>query len=118
MQFAIRVKSAEDNKTGLMPREKRLSAMRGYYAELVKAGVLDVASGRRPHAKGSRIRYPRKHTTFVDGPFVETKELVAGSTIVNERPKAASRPTTDRHYGFIRCNTLVRFSSAGHASLP
>ena len=83
MRFIILVKATKDSEKGVMPPEKLLAEMGGYHEELAKAGVLVDADGLKPTSKGWRIRYDGQKRTVVDGPFAETKELVAGYTIIN-----------------------------------
>jgi hypothetical protein len=83
MRFMIIVKATEDSEAGVMPGEQLLSTMQKYHEELVKSGVLVDASGLKPSSKGWRIKYSGSKRSFVDGPFAETKELVAGYTIIN-----------------------------------
>lgn len=87
MRFMIIVKANVDSEAGVMPGEKLLSTMQQYHEELAKAGVLVDASGLRPSAQGWRIQYSGKQRTVVDGPFAETKELIAGYTIINVKSR-------------------------------
>lgn len=83
MRFMIIVKATRDSEIGVMPGEKLLDEMVGYHEDLAKAGVLVDGSGLKPSSQGWRIRYSGKQRSFVDGPFAETKELVAGYTIID-----------------------------------
>jgi hypothetical protein len=77
------VKSNEDTENGVMPTEQELAEMGAYNEELVKAGVMLAGEGLHPSSKGARIRFDKDgDTTVVDGPFAETKELVAGFWIL------------------------------------
>lgn len=87
MRFMIIVKATADSEAGVMPEEPLIAAMAGYHEELVKAGVLLDASGLRPSADGWRIRYSGDRRTVVDGPFTETKELIAGYTLVEVKSR-------------------------------
>jgi len=87
MRFMIIVKATSESEAGVMPEDALIAEMGRYHEELAKAGMLVEASGLQPSSKGWRIRYAGGKRTFVDGPFAETKELVAGYTIV----KAQSR---------------------------
>ena len=78
MRFIILVKATKDSEKGVMPPEKLLAEMGGYHEELAKAGVLVDASGLKPTSQGWRVEYNGTRTHVVDGPFAETKELVAG----------------------------------------
>jgi hypothetical protein len=83
MRFMIIVRANATSEAGSMPEEGLIAAMAGYHEELAKAGVLLDANGLQPSAKGWRIRYEGgKRTTVVDGPFAETKELIAGYTLI------------------------------------
>lgn len=82
MRFMIIVRATKDSEAGVMPGEGLLAEMAGYHEELAKAGVLIDGSGLQSSAKGWRITYSGKEKTIVDGPFAETKELIAGYTII------------------------------------
>jgi hypothetical protein len=83
MRYMILVKATKESEAGVMPPESLFKAMADYHEELVKAGVLVDASGLQASSKGFRVRYRGKDRSVVDGPFAETKELVAGYTIIN-----------------------------------
>ena len=87
MRFMIMVKATNDSEAGSRPDEKLFAAMATYHEELIKAGALLDASGLQPSAKGWRIRYAGEKRTVVDGPFVETKELLAGYTIIQVKSR-------------------------------
>ena len=87
MRFMIMVKATNDSEAGSRPDEKLFAAMATYHEELTKAGALLDASGLQPSAKGWRIRYAGEKRTVVDGPFVETKELLAGYTIIQVKSR-------------------------------
>lgn len=78
MRFMVMVKASRSSEAGVMPSEKLLSEMGKYNEELVKAGVLLAAEGLHPSSKGVRVRFSGSDRTVMDGPFSETKELVAG----------------------------------------
>ncbi|MBB3085330.1 YciI family protein [Geodermatophilus sabuli] len=79
MRYMVIVKASEDSERGVLPTEQELAEMGSYNEELVKAGVLLAGEGLHPSSKGLRVRYARDgSSTVVDGPFTETKELVAG----------------------------------------
>lgn len=82
MRFMVLVKANKDSEAGVMPEEELIAAMATYHEELAKAGALLHADGLHPSSKGWRIRYSGKERSFVDGPFPETKELVAGYTMI------------------------------------
>jgi hypothetical protein len=72
------VKATQDSEAGVMPSEELMAAMGKYNEELVKAGVMLAAEGLQPSSKGARVRFSGDQRTVIDGPFTETKELVAG----------------------------------------
>ena len=78
MRFMVLVKANKDSEAGALPDEKILAAMGKYNEELVKAGVMLAGDGLQPSSKGARVRFEGKKRTIIDGPFSETKELVAG----------------------------------------
>jgi hypothetical protein len=87
MRFMIIVKATAESEAGTRPEEPRFAEMATYHEELVKAGALVDASGLQPSAKGWRIKYAGDKRTVVDGPFVETKELIAGYTIIQVKSR-------------------------------
>lgn len=82
MRYMIIVKATVDSEAGVMPKPELLAEMGQFHEELAKAGILRDASGLKPSARGWRIQYEGGQTRFVDGPFAETKELIAGYTII------------------------------------
>ena len=78
MRFMVIVKATEDSEAGRMPTEELLTAMMKYNEELVKAGIMLAGDGLQPSSKGARVHFDGPSRTVVDGPFAETKELVAG----------------------------------------
>ena len=78
MRFMIIVKATQDSEAGALPGEKLLTAMGKYNEELAKAGILLAGEGLQASSKGVRVRFSGPKRTVVDGPFAETKELVAG----------------------------------------
>jgi hypothetical protein len=85
MRFIIIVKATPDTEAGVMPEEGLLADMAGYHEALAKAGVLLDGAGLQPSAKGWRVRYRGDRAEVVDGPFTETKELIAGYTLIQVR---------------------------------
>jgi hypothetical protein len=83
----ILVKASKDSEAGAMPDESLFAAMADYHEQLVKAGVLLDANGLQPSSKGWRIRYSGGRRTVIDGPFSETKELVAGYTLIQVKSR-------------------------------
>jgi hypothetical protein len=78
MKFMILVKASQDSEAGVMPSEKLLTEMGKYNEELVRAGIMLGGEGLHPSSKGARVKFSGAKRTVVDGPFAETKELVAG----------------------------------------
>ena len=78
MQVMVMVKASKESEAGVMPSEQLLTAMGNFNEELVKAGILLSAAGLHPSARGVRVRFSGQERTVIDGPFTETKELVAG----------------------------------------
>ena len=78
MRFMVMVKATADSEAGVMPSEQLLADMGRYNEDLVKAGVMQAGEGLHPSAKGARVRFSGQSRTVIDGPFAETKELVAG----------------------------------------
>ena len=78
MKVMVLVKASKDSEAGVMPSEQLLSEMGKFNEELVKAGILLAADGLHPSSKGVRVRFSGKNRTVIDGPFIETKELIAG----------------------------------------
>jgi hypothetical protein len=78
MRFMVIVKANKDSEAGVLPDEKCFADMTRYNEELAKAGVLLAAEGLQPSSKGARVRFSGSKRTVIDGPFAETKELIAG----------------------------------------
>ena len=78
MRFMVIVKANKDSEAGVLPSEKMLADMGKFNEELVKAGVMLAGEGLQPTSKGARVKFEKGKRTVIDGPFAETKELVAG----------------------------------------
>ena len=87
MQFMMLVKATKDSEAGALPEEKLISAMLKYNEELVKAGVLLAAEGLHPSSNAVRITYPDGKAKVTDGPFTETKELIAGFWLIQVKSR-------------------------------
>ncbi|HVH43120.1 MAG TPA: YciI family protein [Labilithrix sp.] len=87
MKFMIIVKANKDSEAGQMPDEKMLTEMGKYNEELVKAGIMVAGEGLHPSSKGARVKFSGTKRTVVDGPFAESKELVAGFWIWEVKSK-------------------------------
>ena len=96
MRFMILVKASKDSEAGALPDEDMIAKMVTYHEELQKAGALVDASGLQPSAKGWRIKYSGSKRTFIDGHFTETKELVAGYTIIKAKSRQEAIEWTKR----------------------
>jgi hypothetical protein len=83
----IIVKGNRDTEAGVLPEQSLITEMAAYHEQLAAAGVLLDASGLQPTSKGARIRYSGPRRTVVDGPFTETKEIVAGYTLIQTRTR-------------------------------
>ncbi|MEP7281778.1 MAG: YciI family protein [Rubrivivax sp.] len=83
MRFMVMVKATRSSEAGEMPTEQEFAEMGRFNEELVKAGVMEAGEGLQPSAKGARVRFSGRQRTVTDGPFAETKELVAGYWIWN-----------------------------------
>ena len=87
MRYMMIVKASKDSEAGVMPTEKALGDMAKYNEQLVKAGVMLDGAGLRPSSQGARIKYSGHKRTVVDGPFAESKELVAGFWVIQVKSK-------------------------------
>ena len=88
MRFMVMVKATKDLEAGVMPSEELLAAMGKFNEELVKAGIMLDGNGLQPSSKGARIRFAGDKRTVIDGPFAETKELVAGYWLIQVKTLA------------------------------
>ena len=87
MRFMILVKASKDSEAGVLPSAELLTAMGKFNEELIKAGVMVAGEGLHPSSKGARVRFSGNKRTVIDGPFAETKELVAGFCIWQVKSK-------------------------------
>ena len=78
MRVIVIVKASKESEAGQMPSEQLLTEMGNYNEQLVKAGIMQAGEGLHPSSKGKRVRFSGKDRTVIDGPFAETKELIAG----------------------------------------
>ena len=121
MRFMIMVKATQDTEAGVMPEEKLIAEMATYHEELAKAGALIDASGLQPSSKGWRITYAEGKRTVIDGPFTETKELIAGYTIIQVQSKQEAiewtkrfpNPAVDGKAGEIEVRQLFELEDFG-----
>jgi hypothetical protein len=85
MRFMVIVKATPESEAGVMPSQELLTAMGQYNEELVKAGVMLAGDGLHPSSRGKRVRFSGTQRSVVDGPFAETKELIAGFWIIQAK---------------------------------
>jgi hypothetical protein len=88
MRFMVIVKASKDSEAGKMPSEGMLAAMGKFNEEMVKAGIMLDGAGLKPSSQGARIRLSGNKRTVIDGPFAETKELIAGYWIIQVKNRA------------------------------
>ena len=121
MRFMIIVKATKDSEAGVMPEEKLIAEMADYHEQLQKAGALLDASGLQPSAKGWRISYSGGKRTVIDGPFIETKELIAGYTLIEVKSREEAlewtrrfpNPAVDGREGEIEVRQLFELEDFG-----
>ena len=87
MRFMMIVKASKESEAGVMPSEELLSTMGKYNEDLMKAGVLLDAAGLQPSSRGARVKFSGARRTLIDGPFPETKELIAGYWIIQVKSR-------------------------------
>ncbi len=88
MRFMVLVPASKETEAGVLPKENELAEMGKFNEELVKAGIMLAGEGLHPTSKGARIRFSGGKTTVIDGPFTESKELIAGFWLIQARSKA------------------------------
>ena len=96
MRFMIIVKATSESEAGAMPSEQRMDQMAKYHEDLARAGVLLDASGLAPSSQGWRIQYGSPRQSFIDGPFAETKEIIAGYTLIQVKSRDEAIQWTQR----------------------
>src|SRR5689334_17380663 len=124
MRFMVMVKANADSEAGVMPSEQLIAEMTSFNEELVKAGILLAADGLHPSSSGARVKFSGKNRTVVDGPFAETKELIAGYWIIQvksleeaiEWVKRVPNPTGDE--GEIEIRQIFDADDFGEALSP
>src|SRR5207248_941814 len=123
MRFMMIVKATKDSEAGVMPPEKLIAEMQKYHEELHKAGVLLDASGLQASSKGWRVKYSGTKRTVVDGPFAETKELIAGYTIIQVKSREEAlewarrfpNPSMDGREGEIEVRQFFELEDFGQS---
>ena len=121
MRFMILVKATKDSEAGVMPEEKLMAAMATFHEELAKAGMLLDANGLQPSSKAWRIKFSGNKRMVMDGPFTETKEVVAGYTIIQVKSrkealdwaKRMPNPAIDGKEGEIEVRQLFELEDFG-----
>ena len=121
MRFMIIVKASKDSEAGVMPEEGLIAEMAKFHEDLAKAGVLLDASGLRPSARGWRIKYSGEQRTVIDGPFTESKELIAGYTLIQVKSREEAmewarrfpNPAVDGKDGEIEVRQLFELDDFG-----
>ena len=126
MRFMVIVKATKDSEAGVLPAPELMNAMMKFNEEIAKAGVMKAGEGLQASSKGARVYYQGDKRTVVDGPFAETKELVAGFWLweckdLNEAKEWAKKiPNPHNEDGHIEIRQLFEttdFSSEGHPEL-
>ncbi len=123
MRYMIIVKATKESEAGVMPHEALLAEMAAFHEELAKAGVLLDGSGLQRSEKGWRIRYAGDKRTVVDGPFTETKELIAGYTLIQVKSREEAlawtrrfpNPSIDRGAAEIEVRKLFELEDFGQS---
>jgi len=87
MRFMILIKATKDSEAGVMPSEQLLTEMGNFNEELAKADIMPACEGLHPSSKGARVRFSGRKRTVIDGPFAETKELIAGFSLWQVKSK-------------------------------
>jgi hypothetical protein len=121
MRYMIIVKASKVSEAGVMPDEPLIARMADYHQALAKAGVLLDASGLKPSADGWRVRFDGETRSVIDGPFTETKELVAGYTLIQVRSREEAQewarrfpnPAVDGGEGEIEVRQLFDLDDFG-----
>ena len=124
MRFMVMIKATEESEAGVLPSEELLTAMGKYNEELVKAGVMLAGEGLQPSSKGARVRFSGDKRTVIDGPFTETKELIAGFWIIQVKSKEEAIewvkrvPNPTGEEGEIEIRQIFEAADFGEALTP
>jgi hypothetical protein len=121
MRFMIIVKATKDSEAGVLPDEKIMAKMAQYHEELAKAGALLDASGLKASSKGWKVKYSGEKRTVIDGPFTESKELIAGYTLIQVKSREEAmewarrfpNPALDGREGEIEVRQLFELEDFG-----
>src|SRR6185437_7258289 len=121
MRFIVFVKATKDSEAGLMPSEEMLGAMAKFNEEMVKAGVMLDGNGLQPSSKGARVHFSGGKRTVIDGPFAETKELIAGYWVIQVASKAEAIewmkrcPNPHNEDGYIEIRQVFELEDFGES---
>jgi hypothetical protein len=124
MRVMVIMKASQDSENGVMPSEKLLTEMMAFNEELAKAGMMVAGEGLKASSEGKRVRFDGKKTSVIDGPFAETKELIAGYWIwqvqsMDEAVEWARRiPNTDGAHGEVEIRPVFEMEDFGEAVTP
>ena len=124
MRFMVIVKASKDSEAGVLPSQELLAAMTKYNEELAKAGVMLAGEGLQPSSKGARVKFSGKKRTVTDGPFTETKELIAGFWLWQVKSKeeaiewAKRCPNPTGEQGEIEIRQVFEAEDFGEAFTP
>ena len=124
MRVMVLMKASEDSEAGVMPSTELLTEMGQYNEELVKAGVMLAGEGLHPSSKGARVRFSGRETTVIDGPFTESKELIAGFWLwqvksMDEAIEWVKRiPNTDDGHHEVEVRRVFEADDFGEAMTP
>jgi hypothetical protein len=115
MRFMVIIKADKDSEAGILPSERLLTEMTAYNEQLVKAGVMLAGEGLLPSSKGARVRFSGTKRTVIDGPFAETKELIAGFWILQVKSKEEAIEWVKRIPNPDNAETDVEIRQVGEA---
>jgi len=121
MRVMVIVKASKESEAGELPNEQILAAMGDYNEKLVQAGIMLAGEGLHPTSKGKRVRFSGKKRTVIDGPFTETKELIAGYTLIEVKSREEAvewtrrfpNPAADGRHGEIEVRPLFDLDELG-----
>ena len=124
MRFMLMIKASADSEAGVMPSQELLAEMGKFNEEMVKAGVMLAGEGLHPSSKGARVKFSGSKRTVVDGPFAETKELVAGFWLIEVKSKEEAIewvkrvPNPTGEEGEIEIRQVFETEDFGEAATP
>ena len=115
MKFMLIIKSTKDSEAGVPPTTEQMTTMMTFHEEMVKAGVLLAAEGVHASSKGARVRFSGTKRTVIDGPFTETKELIAGFWLIQARSKEEAIEWVKRFPNVWREDTEIEIRQVAEA---